>query len=199
MVKRLALLLVFAAAVLPAANLWAEDGIDLDLWHQELNQILGEDIEEQPQPPSFGIYPTLGAALGPPNWASLQGSVYLSYSCSKFSIYGGYGVERGAKADARMITLGWGGVTAIPVASKQKGFRGKFLRYRRWDDEDHGVHHGLSFGTDHGIGFGGLSLEIGAARSQQNHWIVTLEIALKLAAPIRIPLGKRDVDPPDAG
>lgn len=199
MVKRLAILFVFAAVALPTANLRAGDGIDIDLWHEVLNETLGEDAEEMPEPPSFGIYPTLGVALGPPNWASLQGSVYLSYSSSKFSIYGGYGVERGATADARIITLGWGGVTAIPVASKQKGFHGKFLRYRRWDEEDHGVHHGLSFGTDHGIGFGSLSLEIGAARSQQNHWMVTLEIALKFAAPIRIPLTKKPVDQPDAG
>ncbi len=189
--KKLGLLLVMAAVVLPAATVRAGDGIDLDLWHQELNQTLGEGTEDKPPAPSFGIYPTFGAALGPPNWASLQASLYLSYSCRSFSIYGGYGVERGPRADAQFVTLGWGGVTAIPVASKQKGFHGKFLRYRRWDVEDHGIHHGLSFGTDHGIGIGALSMEIGAARSQRNHWIVTLEIALKFAYPIRIPLGPR--------
>ena len=181
MVKRAAVFLVVAVVVLPAVTARAGDGIDIDLWHQELNQTLGEEIADTPPRPSLGIYPTLGVALGPPNWASLQGGVYLSYSCRSFSIYGGYGVERGPVADAQIWTLGWGGVKPIPVASKQKGFHGKFLRYRRWDVEDHGIHHGLSFGTDHGIGIGALSMEVGAARSQQNHWIVTLEIALKFA------------------
>jgi hypothetical protein len=114
-----------------------------------------------------------------------------------FSLYGGYGIERGRQADAQIITLGWGGVRPIPVASKQLGFHGKYLRYRRWDDKDHGIHHGLSFGTDHGVGWGGLSFEVGAARSGQNHWLITLQVSLKFAAPVHIPLTKKPEPSPE--
>ncbi len=81
-------------------------------------------------------------------------------------------------------------------ASKQTGFHGKYLRYRRWDDEDHGIHHGMSFGTESGVGFGALAFEVGAARSERNHWLIVAQVALKFAAPIRIPLTKRPT-PPD--
>jgi len=186
------------ALLLPMA-VQAGDSIDLDLWHQELADALGEAPEEQDDGrPAFGIYPTFGAALGPPNWASAQGHAYLSLTDGKhFSIYGGYGIEWGPKADARIVTLGWGGVRAIPVATKQTGFHGKFLRYRRWDGEDHGIHHGLSFGTESGVGFGALAFEVGAARSDRNHWLFTLQVALKLAVPIHIPLTKKTTPPPD--
>jgi len=176
-------------AVLPICA-QAGDAIDLDLWHTELRDALGEEPEEKrDQRPALGIYPTLGGSIGPPNWVSAQGHAYLSFTDGKsFSIYAGYGVEWGPKADASIITVGWGGVRTIPVASKQTGFHGKFLRYRRWDDEDHGIHHGLSFGTESGVGIGALAFEIGAARSERNHWMIVAQIALKLAVPIRIPL-----------
>jgi hypothetical protein len=176
----------------------AGDTIDLDLWHQELIEALGEAPKEEgtDQRPAFGIYPTLGGAFGPPNWISAQGHAYLSFTDGKtFSIYGGYGVEWGPRADASVMTLGWGGVRSIPVASKQTGFHGKYLRYRRWDDEDHGIHHGLSFGTESGVGFGALAFEVGAARSQRNHWLIVAQVALKFAAPIQIHLTKK----PDPG
>jgi len=174
------------------ATVWADDEIDIDGWHQELADALGEEPEEAPRGPSLGLYPTAGGALGPPNWVSIQANAYISYTDgNKFSIYGGYGVERGRQADAQIITVGWGGVRRIPVASKQLGFHGKFLRYRRWDDDDHGIHHGLSFGTEQGVGIGALSFEIGAARSERNHWLVTLEVALKFALPVYIPLTKK--------
>jgi hypothetical protein len=177
----------------------AGDTIDLDLWHVELIDSLGEEPEQAAdRPPALGIYPTLGASIGPPNWVSAQGHAYLSFTDGKsFSIYAGYGIEWGPNADASIITVGWGGVRAIPVASKQTGFHGKFLRYRRWDDENHGIHHGLSFGTESGVGFGALAFEIGVARSERNHWMVVAQIALKFAAPIRIPLAKNAPDPPD--
>lgn len=190
-----------AAAVLvcggASAPVWSDDGIDLDLWHQELSQELGDEPEEEGPPrPALGLYPTAGFALGPPNWASLQASAYVSITDGKtFSLYGGYGIERGRQADAHIITLGWGGVRPIPVESKQLGFHGKYLRYRRWDDKDHGVHHGLSFGTEHGVGWAGLHFEVGAARSQRNHWLVTLQVGLKFALPVDIPLTKK-VDTP---
>ena len=189
---RLLVMLPLALAVLPATG-GAGDTIDLDLWHQELNDALGEAPEaERDQRPAFGFYPTLGGAIGPPNWISAQGHAYLSFTDGKtFSIFGGYGVEWGPEADASVITLGWGGVRRIPVASKQSGFHGKFLRYRRWDDEDHGIHHGLSFGTESGVGFGALAFELGAARSQRNHWLIVAQVALKFAAPIHVPLTKK--------
>ena len=173
------------------------DTIDLDLWHQELVDALGDEPEAGgDRRPALGIYPTFGGALGPPNWASAQGHAYLSFTDGKnFSIYAGYGVEWGLSADASIITVGWGGVRAIPVASKQTGFHGKFLRYRRWDDEDHGIHHGLSFGTESGVGFAALAFEIGAARSDRNHWLIVAQVALKFAAPIRIPLTKKEKVP----
>ena len=72
--------------------------------------------------PAFGIYPSVGGAFGPPNWISAQGHAYLSFTDGKsFSIYAGYGVEWGPKADSSIITVGWGGVRPIPVASKQTG------------------------------------------------------------------------------
>ena len=83
----------------------------------------------------------------------------------------------------------------IPVATKQIGFHGKFLRYRRWDDEDHGVHHGLSFGAESGISFGAIAFELGAARSERNHWMIVAQIALKFAVPIRIPLTREKALP----
>jgi len=174
----------------------ADDSIDLDRWHEELIETLGEEPEEYgDRRPAFGIYPTLGGSLGVPNWASAQGHAYLSFTDGKrFSIYAGYGVEWGPSADASVITVGWGGVRPVPVAAKQIGFHGKFLRYRRWEEEDHGVHHGLSFGAESGIGFGAINFELGAARSERNHWMFVAQIALKFAAPIRIPL-TRQKDP----
>lgn len=195
---RLLLVPIVVLAVLPASA-WAGDPIDLDQWHHELIETLGEEPEEYgDRRPALGIYPTLGGSLGFPNWASAQGHAYLSFTDGeRFSIYAGYGVEWGPTADASVITVGWGGVRPIPVATKQTGFHGKFLRYRRWDDEDHGVHHGLSVGAESGISFGAINFELGAARSERNHWMVVAQIALKFAAPIRIPLTKQPAHPPD--
>ena len=180
------------------ATVWADDEIDIDGWHQELADALGEEPEEAPRGPSLGLYPTAGGALGPPNWVSLQANAYISFTDgNNFSIYGGYGVERGPQADAQIITVGWGGVRRIPVASKQLGFHGKFLRYRRWDDDDHGIHHGLSFGTEQGVGFGALSFELGAARSERNHWLITIQAVLKFAVPVHIPLTKQPAQSPE--
>ncbi len=175
----------------------ADDGIDLDRWHDELRAAIGEDPQvDEDRRPSLGIYPSLGVAAGPPNWVAAQANAYLSFSDGRrFSLYAGYGEEWGPQADSQIITLGWGGVRRIPAASKQLGFHGKYLRYRRWNEEDHGVHHGLSFGTESGVGWGGLSFEVGAARSEQNHWLITLEIALKFATPVHIPLKKMPTSP----
>jgi hypothetical protein len=190
---------MLAAALVPQAAL-AGDPIDLDLWHEELIEALGEEPEQEADRRlALGIYPTLGGVLGAPNLVSADGHAYLSFTDGKtFSFFAGYGVEWGPQADASVITIGWGGVRPIPVASKQKGFHGKFLRYRRWDDEDHGIHHGLSVGTESGVGFAALAFEVGAARSDRNHWMIVAQIQLKLAAPIRIPLTKRPDDAADS-
>ena len=181
-----------------SATAWADDEIDIDLWHQDLADALGEEPEEARRGPSLGLYPTIGGGIGPPNWFSLQADAYVSFTDGKrFSIFGGYGVERGPQANAQIITLGWGGVRPIPVASRQLGFHGKFLRYRRWDDDDHGIHHGLSFGTEQGVGFGALSFELGAARSERNHWLITMQVVLKFAVPVHIPLTKKPAQSPE--
>jgi hypothetical protein len=103
------------------------------------------------------------------------------------AVFVGYGVEGGSSADATIYTLGWGGVRKLPMAKPQWGFYGKFLRYRRFEDETHGVHHGLSVGTESGAGALGLRFEIGAARSDQNHWLAVAQIAFTLELPFGIP------------
>lgn len=172
-----------------------DDAVDIDLWHTEFSNEMGPEPAQKEQRVSLGLYPEIGVAVGPPNWYAAQGNVFLSLSNGRsFSIFGGYGQEWGPQADAQIITVGWGGVRPIPAASKQLGFHGKFLRYRRWDDVDHGVHHGLSVGTIHGVGLCSLSFEMGAARSEQNHWLITLEVSLKFAVPVYVPL-TRDQSP----
>jgi hypothetical protein len=175
---------------LAAGTAGAGDGIDLDLWHQQLAADLGSEIGEVRQRrPAFGLFPTLGAAAGPPNWIAAQGALTVSFTDGRrFSLMAGYGIERGPQADGYFVTLGWGGVRPIPVATRQLAFHGKFLRYRRWDDNDRGVHHGLSIGTEHGVGFAALSFEVGAARSSDDHWLVVAQFGLKLARPFHIPL-----------
>ena len=178
----------------------ADDIIEIDLWHVELAEEMGPEPPEEEQRMSLGLWPEIGVAVGHPNWYAAQGNVFLSFTDGKtFSIFGGYGRELGPQADAQIITLGWGGVRPIPVASKQLGFHGKFLRYRRWDDEDHGIHHGLSVGTIHGVGLCSLSFEMGAARSERNHWLVTLEVSLKFAVPVHIPLTRDRPERTDSG
>lgn len=179
--------------------LWAgDDPIDIDLWHVELAEAMGPEPPAETRPPAFGLYPTIGVAVGPPNWYSAQGDVFVSYTNGRtFSIFGGYGKEWGPQADAQIITLGWGGVRELPVASKQLGFHGKYLRYRRWDDEDHGIHHGLSVGTIHGLGNIDLSFEMGAARSERNHWLITLEVSMKFALPVYVRLSHPPSGPAD--
>ena len=179
---------------------WAGDGIDIDLWHAELAAAMGPEPGQEDLPPSIGLYPEIGVAFGPPNWYSGRGSLFVSFSDGRtFSLFGGYGVEKGPNADAQIFTLGWGGVRPIPAATKQRGFHGKFFRYRRWDQDDHGRHHGLSIGTMHGVGIGGLSFEVGAARSPRNHWMVTAQVSLKLALPVYIPLKDANEPPPALG
>ena len=89
-----------------------------------------------------------------------------------------------------MATVGWGGVRRLTAARPQRGFYGKFLRYRRLNDFDHGVHHGLSVGIEHGVGALGVSVEFGAARSRDNHWAFAVQLGLKCAFPVIMPLSR---------
>jgi len=194
--SRRARLLVAAIAVAVAG--WAgaaaagegQPVIDLDAWHLELGGADGvEPDREADRSFVLGVNPNCSAVLGFPNLLAYQGNLYLSLSdSSRFSVFVGYGVEGGSSADATIYTLGWGGVRKLPMVTPQWGFYGKFLRYRRWEDDDHGVHDGLSFGTESGAGAVAVRFEIGAARSHSDHWLAVAQIALTLELPVGIPL-----------
>lgn len=189
--------LVIFALLLPmafAAGAFAddEDEFDVDRWHRQLAEALGPEAEEPPSPSAFGIFPSAGVSFGPPNWVSVQAHAYVSYTDgARFSLYGGLGIERGATADATIITVGWGGVRPLQAAVKQVGFHGKYLRYRQWDHDEHGRHYGLSVGTESALGKFALAFEMGAARSDRNHWIITAQVCLKIGVPIYLPLEDR--------
>jgi hypothetical protein len=168
----------------------AQVPIDLDRWHAENAE---PDLDETHARFSLGLYPGISGVIGAPNLLSYQYSGYLSLSDGKsFSLFVGYGEERGTPADCEMYTVGWGGVRRLPSAAPQRGFHGKFVRYRRWEHRDHGVHHGVSAGTEMGVGLLSLTFEVGAARSDRNHWMATAQVAVKLALPVWIPLGGTD-------
>jgi hypothetical protein len=165
----------------------ARDPIDLDAWH-------AENADPAPEEPragySLGVYPGVSGVLGAPNLFSYQYGAYLSLSdVRSFSLFVGYGEFFNDTATTEIYTVGWGGVRRLPSAAPQRGFHGKFLRYRRWDHRDHGIHHGLSVGTEMGVGMLSLTFELGAARSDRNHWMATAQVALKVALPVFIPLG----------
>lgn len=164
--------------------------LDLDDWHRALGEASGAELLEGEEGRRFvlGIDPNCSAVVGFPNLVAYQANLYLSLSdSSTFSVFVGYGVEGGSSADATIYTLGWGGVRRLPMAKPQWGFYGKFLRYRRIEDETHGVHHGLSVGTESGAGALGLRFEIGAARSERDHWMAVAQIAFTLELPFGIP------------
>jgi len=171
---------------------------DVDVWHENLIRALGTDIvEPTPNGWSLGLYPNLGLALGPPDWIAYQVGGYVSLTHrGKFSVFTGYTFERGPGEKTHMATLGWGGVRRLSGARQQRGFYGKFIRYRHMEDFDHGVHQGLSVGTETGAGVLGFSMEFGAARSPQNHWAVVVQVGLKVAIPVFISLtGDAATDP----
>jgi len=165
--------------------------IDLDRWHEQFD--FEDESPAEPVGPKFmlGLYPGVSGVIGLPNLASYQANLFVSLTHrSGFGMYLGYGEEWGPKADSQIFTVGWGGLRNIEVASRQKGFYGKFLRYRRWDDPDHGLHQGLSVGSETGVGYLSLIFEFGAARSERNHWLLVAQVGLKIALPIGIPIGK---------
>jgi hypothetical protein len=163
---------------------------DVDAWHEALREAIGAPICNPPERRwSLGLYPSLGLALGPPEWLSYQIHGYVSLSDgNRFSLFTGYGFERGYGSESHMVTVGWGGVRRLAGSRPQRGFYGKFLRYRRMNDDSHGILHGLSVGAESGAGPFGLAFEIGAARSANNHWSFTAQVGLKVALPVFIPL-----------
>lgn len=164
----------------------AQVPVDLDAWHARNSD---PNPDETRAGFSLGLYPGVSGVLGAPDLLSYQYGAYLSLSDGRsFSLFLGYGEERGSPADCEIYTLGWGGVRRLPSAAPQRGFHGKFVRYRRWDHRDHGVHHGVSAGTEMGVGLLSLTFELGAARSDRNHWMATAQVAVKVALPVLIPL-----------
>lgn len=165
---------------------------DVDQWHEALAAAVGGEITEPANRGwSLGIYPSAGVSLGLPEWIAFQFQGYLSISDGRrFSLFGGYGYERGPESETHMATLGWGGVRRLSGVRPQRGFYGKFLRYRRMRDFTHGIHHGLSVGAETGAGLMALAFEFGAARSESNHWAITAQVGLKVAVPIFIPLSR---------
>lgn len=164
--------------------------LDLDAWHRALGEASVDEPLEGEGGRRFvlGVNPNCSAVIGFPNLVAYQANLYLSLSdSSSFSAFVGYGLEGGSSADATIYTLGWGGVRRLQMAKPQWGFYGKFLRYRRVEDETHGIHHGLSVGTESGAGALGLRVEIGAARSERDHWLAVAQIAFTLELPFGIP------------
>ncbi len=172
---------------------------DIDAWHAALVDAIGGPICEEPDRRwTLGLYPSVGVALGLPEWIAVQLHGYVSVGDGRsFSLFAGYGYERGPGSESHMATLGWGGVRRLSAARPTRGFYGKFLRYRRMRDFTHGIHHGLSVGAETGAGLFALAFEVGAARSPQNHWAITAQIGAKIAVPIIIPLSRSQGTQPD--
>ncbi len=148
----------------------------------------------------LGLYPSIGIAVGPPEWISYQIHGYLSLSDHRsFSLFAGYGYERGPGSETHMATLGWGGVRRLSGARPARGFYGKFLRYRRMRDFEHGIHHGLSVGSR--VRGGSFRLRLRDRRravGADNHWAITAQVGAKIALPIIIPLSRSPGTGPDS-
>jgi len=196
MLTRAWLAVVLAGVVVafgaPAVADEIEPPRDVDAWHTALAEAVGGPICDQPERRwTLGLYPNVGFTLGPPDWIAAQLHGYLSVGDGRsFSLFVGYGYERGPGSESHMATLGWGGVRHLSAARPARGFYGKFLRYRRMRDFSHGIHHGLSVGAESGAGLFALAFELGAARSPENHWAITAQIGAKIAVPIIIPLSR---------
>lgn len=167
-----------------AHRLQAQDGdFDLDAWHRL--HPLSQEEETPKQHLEFGILPQMGVVVGFPN--GLAGDVQLSISMRRpgsFGLFVGGGYEFGAAVSGSNVTLGWGGVREIPATVRQLGFSGAFLRYRRWNSEDHGTHRGFSVGVSSSLGALGLTAEVGLSRSHENHWIPVARMGLSLSFPM---------------
>jgi len=137
--------------------------------------------ENQDRQLRLGLYPRLGAIVGVPNVLAATFQVSLSIrSPERYSLYLGAGYEYGPAVEGSNLTIGWGGVREAPATVPQNGFSGAFLRYRNWDSDDHGRHHGLSVGVESGLGALGLVMEVGLARSDRNHWIPVARLSFSV-------------------
>lgn len=181
---------IWVVAVTSAAAEQPAPPRDVDAWHRELMEAAGGCLtDERQQGWDLGLYPSLGVVLGPPDWAAIQANAYVSLTAEdRISVFVGYGYERGFNSETHMATFGWGGTRRLTAGRDQRGFYGKFLRYRRIEDFEHGIHRGLSVGIEHGVGAFGLSVEFGAARSHRDHWSPVVQLGIKVALPIVISL-----------
>jgi hypothetical protein len=179
-----------AVAVTASSAAGTEPPRDVDAWHETFADAVGSELVDEVVPEwTLGLYPSAGVALGPPDWFGYQLHGALSLSDGRnFSLFAGYGYERGAHWKSHMVTIGWGGVRRLTSGRPQRGFYGKFLRYRRMEHETDGRHHGLSVGTENGAGPFAIVVEVGAARSSADQWAVTAQIAIKLAVPFVVEL-----------
>ncbi|MCU0302762.1 MAG: hypothetical protein MUC56_01715 [Thermoanaerobaculales bacterium] len=183
-----AVVLALGAAATAAVAEEPQPPRDVDAWHEAFSAAAGGPITEPADRGwSLGLYPAAGLAVGPPGWVAVQGQAFVSLSDGRsFSLFAGFGYERAPESESYLATLGWGGVRRLPAARPQRGFYGKFLRYRRIEDDHHGVHEGLSVGTEHAVGAYGLGFEFGVARSDRDHWAVTVQVALRIGCPLII-------------
>lgn len=188
-----AALIAIAVASFPAPTAGADEPAaprNVDSWHAAFAEGAGMELVDSAQREwTLGLYPSAGAAVGAPEWIAYQLHGFVSLSDgSRFSLFGGFGYERGFNRQSHLVTIGWGGVRRLSAARPQRGFYGKFLRYRRTHDVEHGLHHGLSAGVENGVGLFAVTVEVGAARSSGNHWVWTAQMAIKFAVPIVVPL-----------
>ncbi len=180
--SRVLLCLLFLAGIalqLPAQ----EDAFDLDLWHQ--HHPLSREEKKAPAHLELGLLPEAGVVVGFPN--GLAGNLQLSVSLRRpgsFGLFVGGGYEFGAAVSGSNLTIGWGGVRRVPATVRQLGFSGAFLRYRRWNSQDHGTHRGLSVGVSSSLGAFALTAEVGLSRSSRNHWIPAARMGLSLSFPM---------------
>ncbi len=177
MQRRFLVFVIFFLAF--ASVVFGQERIDITRWHEEHPVAL---VEEHPDKRlRLGLYPRLGAVVGIPN--GIAGTFQISLSLQRperYSFYVGAGYEYGPAVEGSNLTLGWGGVREAPAAVRQSGFSGAFLRYRNWDSDDHGRHHGLSVGVESGLGALGLMMEVGLARSDRNHWIPVARLSISV-------------------
>lgn len=177
MSTRMIVFLTFWLTVSAAA--WGQEAFDINKWHE------GHPVDSSEENPDrrfrLGLYPRLGVVVGIPNAIAGSAQVSLSFQRpERYNFYLGVGYEYGYAVKGSNLTIGWGGVREAPAAVEQHGFSGAFLRYRNWDSRDHGMHHGLSFGFESGLGALGLMMEAGLARSDRNHWIPVARVSFSV-------------------
>jgi hypothetical protein len=184
------IVLALLCSIPPAAASDPEPSpLDVESWHRMRGYYSRSESEGNAPAWAIGLYPGLSLDLGLPDGAALAGELYLSLTDARtFSAFIGYGRTHGPSSESHTVTVGWGGVRPLPVAGRQLGFYGTFLRYHRLDHDRHGRHQGLSVGTEFGAGHLALAFEGGAARSSRNHYAVIARVGLKVALPMHFPL-----------